>query len=119
MGFRRKRARTMPRPSRPTRRRPRARWFALAAIGLVGLLYYKPIRSYLSTRAELQGRSAEVRKLREQKTILERRVARVGSGDELLRQARRLGLVRPGERLFIVKGIDEWRRSQAVTRRRG
>jgi cell division protein FtsB len=109
----------MPRPSRPSRRRPRARWFALAAIGLIGLLYYNPIRSYLSTRAELQGRSAEVRKLRAQKTILERRVAQVGRGEELLRQARRLGLVRPGERLFIVKGIDAWRSSQAAARHRG
>jgi cell division protein FtsB len=109
----------MPRTNRPVRRRLRARrWLALAAIGLIGLLYYKPIRSYLSTRADLEGRSAEVRKLRAQKTTLERRAARVESGDELLRQARRLGLVRPGERLFIVKGIDAWRRSQAASRRR-
>lgn len=113
-----KRARTMSRPSRPIRRRPWARWFAIAAIGLIGLLYYKPIRSYLGARAELQGRSAEVGKLRAQKITLERRVARVGSGEELLRQARRLGLVKPGERLFIVKGIDAWRRSQAAQRRR-
>jgi cell division protein FtsB len=109
----------MPRPNRPVRRRLRARrWLALAAIGLIGLLYYKPIRSYLGTRAELEGRSAEVRKLRAQKTTLTRRAAKVESGDELLRQARRLGLVKPGERLFIVKGIDAWRRSQAAPRHR-
>jgi hypothetical protein len=28
-----------------------------------------------------------------------------------VREARRLGLVKPGERLFIVQGIDAWRLS--------
>ena len=106
----------MSRPSRQGRRRRiRARWFALAAIGLIGLLYYKPLRSYLDRRAELRSRSAEVRTLRAQKVTLERRVDQVTSGEELLRQARRIGLVKPGERLFIVKGIDAWRHSDSAT----
>lgn len=79
----------------------------------MGLLYYKPVRSYFGTRADLRARSAQVEKLRNQKTDLERRLAQMESGDELLRQARRLGLVKPGERLFIIKGIEAWRRSQA------
>ena len=33
----------------------------------------------------------------------------------LAQQARRTGLVRPGEQLFIVKGIPAWRHSQAAT----
>jgi hypothetical protein len=28
-----------------------------------------------------------------------------------VREARRLGLVKPGERLFIVKGIAAWRKN--------
>jgi cell division protein FtsB len=104
----------MPRRSRPFRLR--ARWFVLAAVALMGLLYYKPVLSYFGTRADLRARSAEVRKLRTQKTDLERRLAEMESGDELLRQARRLGLVKPGERLFIIKGIDAWRRAEARRR---
>jgi cell division protein FtsB len=95
----------------------RARWFAVAAIGLIGLLYYKPLRSYFGTRAELHDRRAEVRQLSAQKITLERRLAQVGTGEALLRQARRLGLVKPGERLYIVKGIEAWRRSQAAARK--
>ena len=30
--------------------------------------------------------------------------------DQLVREARRLGLVKPGERLFIVRGIPAWRK---------
>jgi len=29
-----------------------------------------------------------------------------------------MSLVRPGERLFIVKGVQEWRRAQAAKSRR-
>jgi cell division protein FtsB len=96
---------------RPTRPRLRARWLALAAIGLVGLLYVKPLHSYFDTRAQLSRRNAEVRALRAQKAALEVRVANAGSGRVLLRQARLLGMVKPGERLFIVQGIRAWLRA--------
>ena len=35
------------------------------------------------------------------------------------REARRIGFVKPGERLFIVKGIVEWRRARRATMRGG
>jgi hypothetical protein len=96
------------------RPRLRARWIAILGIVLIGFLYYKPLRSYLGTRADLARRSADVRALRTQKRAQQRRVELVDSGQELLRQARRLGLVKPGERLFIVKGTAAWRRAQAA-----
>ncbi len=36
--------------------------------------------------------------------------------DALVREARRLGLVKPGERLFIVKGISAWVHDKARLR---
>jgi cell division protein FtsB len=104
----------MPRPLRLLRPRLRVRWLALAVLALIALLYTKPIRSYLGTRAQLQRRTAEVQALRAQKLALERRLVQAASGEELVRQARRLGLVKPGERLFIVKGIAAWRHAQAA-----
>jgi len=41
------------------------------------------------------------------------RLARTTSLDELSRAARRIGYVKPGEHLFIVKGTAEWRRRHA------
>ena len=45
------------------------------------------------------------------KKDFEKRLAEIRSGSTLVRGARRLGLVKPGERLFIVRGIPEWRRA--------
>jgi cell division protein FtsB len=87
------------------------RLLALGAIALVAFLYWKPTRTYLDTKRELQRRQAEVSVLRAQKAQLERRIRTSASGEALVREARRLGYVKPGERLFIVKGIPAWRRA--------
>ena len=85
------------------------RLLALGALLLVAFLYWKPMHSYLRTKNELQNRRAQVQALRVEKAKLEKRIAQAGTGPELVRQARRLGLVKPGERLFIVRGIAAWR----------
>ncbi len=85
------------------------RLLALGGIVLVAFLYWKPLHTYMNTRGELQARQAEVVQLRDEKARLEKRIAEAGTGDQLLREARRLGLVKPGERLFIVRGIGVWR----------
>ena len=76
---------------------------------LVGVLYWKPIRSYEHTHAALQRREAQVSRLETQQRELKARIATVGTGQELVREARRLGFVKPGEQLFIVRGIAAWR----------
>jgi cell division protein FtsB len=101
------------RSRRPARRRPPlVRWLAVATILVVGLLYYRPLKSYLDTKASLEERAAQVRSLRAERDELARQVAESDTPEALARRARRLGLVKPGERLFIVKGIDEWRARQ-------
>lgn len=93
------------------------RWLVFAGLAvLLGLLYYKPVRAYVDTRRTLAERSAEVRVLSERKRQLEERLSETRSGATLVRGARRLGLVKPGERLFIVRGIPEWRRAHAARR---
>ena len=81
---------------------------------LVGLLYARPLRSYLGTKNELVQRSAEVRALKAEKRELQHRLAEASTPQALQEEARRLGLVRPGERLFIVKGISAWLHSKAT-----
>jgi cell division protein FtsB len=90
------------------------RWVAVAAIVLVGLLYARPLRSYFETKHDLASRAAEVRALKAERRALEHRLAEESTGEALTRQARRLGLVRPGEKLFIVKGISAWLNSKAT-----
>ena len=74
-----------------------------------GVLYWKPIHSYEHTKAVLSRREAEVSRLETQQRQLKQRIATVGTGQDLVREARRLGFVKPGEQLFIVRGIAAWR----------
>jgi Septum formation initiator len=107
-------------PKRPRTRRSRStivrRWLAVGGLALIAFLYYKPLRSYFETRGALAQGRVEVHKLRVEQQRLERRVVRSSSTEELVRQARSLGFVKPGERLFIVKGISEWRREARARR---
>jgi len=87
------------------------RWLAVAIVAFIAFLYSQPLRSYLSARDSLSERTQEVRELRAEKLRLQRRLAEGDTPEALTREARRLGYIRPGERLFIVKGIGAWRRA--------
>ncbi len=92
------------------------RWLVAAVLLLIAFLYSQPFRTYLRTRDALARRTAEVSVLETQRRTLEGRLSHSLAGPGLLRQARRIGFVRPGERLFIVKGIERWRREQGPSR---
>lgn len=100
-------------PSRRARLRPRRLRALVPLLVLVvaGFLYAQPIARYAETRRDLGARASEVAELRVQKAQLEARLERSTSLVALSREARRLGLVRPDEQLFIVKGITAWRRT--------
>ena len=107
-------------PSRkPTRRLRTAvllRWCILGVSLFVAFLYYQPLSSYLETRSALNERAAEVAELRRQRARLQSRLEDAATVSALAREARRMRLVRPGERIYIVKGVEEWRRAQARAR---
>src|SRR3989442_6317138 len=111
--------------ARTTRsRRPPAatlarRWGAIAVVVIVAYLYYHPLRTYLSTRAELGAQRSEVAELSAEKRALQARLTASMSIDALAGQARELGYVRPGEHLYIVKGIEAWLNREATIARHG
>ena len=103
-----------------TRKKPRRlvagrvgrRWFAVGALVLVGLLYYRPLHDYLQARSQRAVRVSAVRQLQKEQDSLRQRLRRASSLVVLAREARMLGYVRPGEHVFIVKDIPQWRRRQ-------
>ncbi len=104
--------------SRRQRRQLRLLWL----VGLVVIsvyLYYRPLASYFSTRNDLAAQRASLVGLREQKSELQLRLVSATSEEATQREARRIGYVRPGEQLFIVKGIPEWRRAHHSVRGNG
>lgn len=92
------------------------RWFAVGALLLVGLLYYRPLHDFVQARSQRSGRIAEVRQLQKRHDKLERELRRASSLTVLTQEARSLGYIRPGEHMFIVKDIPQWRRGQHGSR---
>ena len=111
-------------PTKQKGRRPRRgvlvrRWHGVGALCLVGLLYYRPLRTYVDTRHTLAERSGQVASLRGERQRLQRKLADATGDAALVREARRLGLVKSGERLFIVKGAQGWEQARRTIRRHG
>jgi hypothetical protein len=91
------------------------RWLAVGALLFVALLYYRPLKAYVDARGEKSKRQAVVHQLQAEKARLEHRLGTSMSILTLSREARALGYVRPGEHLFIVRGINEWRKQQRAS----
>jgi len=91
------------------------RWLAVGALVLVALLYYRPLRAYVDAHGQLSRHETVVRRLEAERSTLERRLASSNTPATLAREARAIGYVKPGEKLFIVKGIEQWRRRERAT----
>ena len=102
---------------RVQRRRVRLLWF-VAVLGIATYLYYRPLASYVETRNDLAARRAEVEALKVARAQLELRLVNSMSLEATEREARRSGYVKPGEQLFVVKGIPAWRQARSAARDR-
>ena len=118
-------ARSVRAPRRaPTARpqgRPRAlaggargiRWDRISRVALLVVLlgilflYIGPARSYWSTVQEAKHRRAEVAALKRENAKLRARRAALSNPAALEREARRQGMVRPGERSYVVKHLPK------------
>ncbi len=96
---------------RPRRARRGIRWDRLSRVALLGVLvalvalYVGPALSYVSTVREAGQRRAAVAALqREHARLLARREALRGVG-AAEREARRMGMIRPGERPYVVEHL--------------
>jgi len=84
---------------------------------LITLLYAGPLRSYYDKRELVRSEHDRVALLRSQHDALEQKLKNAKKAESVERAARHLFYVKPGERLYIVTGIDGWRRSHARTGR--
>ena len=70
--------------------------------------YVQPLRAYRDATADVEARKTEVVRMASANDRLEE----TETPEFVEREARKLGLVKPGERLYIVTGIDEWKRDR-------
>jgi cell division protein FtsB len=104
------------RPSRSAPARIRwdrvARWALIFVFALVVYLYIGPARSWISAYAEAKEKRAEVAALRAENEHLRERRATLERASALEREARRLGMVKAGEKAFVVQGLRGGSRSR-------
>ena len=81
------------------------RWALIGVFALVLYLYIGPALSWISTYREAGRQRAQVAELRVENQKLRERKAALSSPGALEREARRLGMVKKGERAYIVQGI--------------
>ena len=77
----------------------------------IAVAYVQPIRAYFDARTTSPRTVPRRAALLAKQAKLKRRLALAGTDDFIEREARRLGFVRPGERLFIVQGVEAWKRA--------
>jgi cell division protein FtsB len=101
---------------RTARRRSRSalalRWIGVLVLVVIAFGYIQPLRSYRDAQADVAVRQAQVNRIARLNATLEERLAEAETAGFVEREARRLGLVKPGERLFIVTGVDAWNRAR-------
>ena len=82
-----------------------SRYALLLVFGVLLLLYVGPARSYVHTLGESNARADHVRQLEREHAKLEARKRALADPRVVEADARRLGMVRPGERPFVVRNL--------------
>lgn len=89
----------------------RIRWDRIGRLALVLVLlfvlalYIRPLGGYYSSWQEAKAKRAEVERLRKENRQLRARRAALSGSKALEQEARRLGMVKPGERPYVLKGL--------------
>ena len=81
------------------------RWALIGVFALVLYLYIGPALTWISTYKEAGRQREAVAELRAENERLKDRKAELKAPGAIEREARRLGMVRAGERAYIVEGL--------------
>jgi cell division protein FtsB len=74
----------------------------LLVLGLAGAMAIEPTRQLLEQRDRIEGMQEDLARTRVANRALKRRIERLNDPDFLEQAGRELGLIRPGERAYVV-----------------
>jgi cell division protein FtsB len=77
----------------------------LATLGVIMLLYVSPTKHWIEQSQTKGAQNEELRELLAKNRELKRRVRDLKSPGALEREARRLGMVRQGERAYVIENL--------------
>jgi cell division protein FtsB len=89
----------------------RVRWDRAGRVGLLVVLavvvglYVQHTLSYLSTKSQAGGQQAIVDRLQRENAALAREQKSLGQSATIVRDARALGMIRAGERPYVITGL--------------
>jgi cell division protein FtsB len=81
------------------------RWALIFVFALIVYLYIGPARTWLATYGEAKRQRAQVAQLKAENTRLREAKRALKGADALEREARELGMVRAGERAYVIEGL--------------
>jgi len=81
------------------------RWALIAVLGFVLYLYIGPAASWVSAYQEAKRKRSEVAALRAENERLRERRRDLKDPASLEREARRLGMVRAGEKSYVIQDL--------------
>jgi cell division protein FtsB len=79
------------------------RWALICVFAFVLYLYIGPARTWVTTYGEAKRKRAEVAEVRAQNERLQARKAELLRRDAVELEARRLGMVKAGEKLYVIR----------------
>ena len=83
------------------------RWALIAVLGFVLYLYIGPAATWVSTYKDAKRKRADVAALREENQRLRERRRELRDPASLEREARRLGMVKAGEKSYVIEGLPK------------
>ena len=95
----------------PRRRRSGIRWDRLGRVALLATLlvivlsYASPARKWIKQSGTAGHQAKELRELQGEKRKLDRRLRALRDPEALEREARRMGMVRVGERSYVIENV--------------
>jgi cell division protein FtsB len=90
----------------------RVRWDRIGRIALVLVLfgvlvsYLNPVVNLIDAWTDSKAGEEQLAQLREENASLQEQVREASSPLTLEREARRLGMVQPGEHAYVIRGLD-------------
>jgi len=98
-----RRRRTRSRPSGTVRWDRVGRVALLSTLGVILLLYVSPAKHWIEQSSTARAEKSELRSLEAEHGRLERRVKQLRDPAAVEGEARRLGMVREGERAYVIE----------------
>ena len=75
----------------------------LVVLGVILLLYVRPVMHWFEQRSTAANSRADLQRLQDEHDRLERRLRSLSGPGAIDRQARSMGMVKPGERSYVIE----------------